>query len=430
MARSAGSASGFGGGVKAVVAVIFVIAMALVVLLLVRARPASEPFDPRSGQPDGARGLVLTLQSAGADVDDTRDVPGTERIGAERILVLDDRLDDEQRNDLLDFVDAGGVVVVADPDSTLHGGSDTDGGAVEVRSTPPGAQRQDAERERNVAPGRCTIAALGDLRGVYVPDGVLFPVGPREPQCLTEPTRSSGAANHSFVVVREFGDGTIVGLGDNEAFVNRSLRFADNAGLMVSLLVPTRDTDVVVLIGRGANPTVRDVGTGEDTLRDLVPTWTWMALVLGAVAFVVFAVSRSAREGRILSEPVATPIAGSELVSATGNLMQRAGHASRAGWLLLSRLHRDLCRVHGVDVRAPLADLDRAVSQRSGVGAGETEHLLRRTAADSDSLVDLSVAIDRLRQQVFASSDTSTIDVSTTDAAARVDATDERVPTP
>ncbi len=406
MARTAGQGGGTG-GVKAVGAMVFVVVMSFVVLLLVRASPSSEPFDPRSGQPDGARGLVLTLQDAGADVRDTRDVPTTDEVGVGRILVLEDRLDDEQRDAVLDFADAGGVVVVADPASTLHGGSDVDGGAVEIPGQLLSSERRDAEVEANVAPGRCSVAALADLRGVYVPSGVLFPVGPSEQQCFTDPTSGIRADNHSFVIVREFGNGLIVGLGDNDAFVNRSLRRADNAGLMASLLVPTVGADVVVVIGRGVSPTVRDVGSGEDTLVDLVPAWAWMSLVVGAIAFVVFAVSRSAREGRILSEPVAAPIAGSELVSATGNLMQRAGHASRAGWLLLSRLHRDLCRAHGVDVNAPLADLDRAVAERSGVAPGETEYLLRRTASDNRALVDLTVAIDRLRTQVFGDESTT-----------------------
>ncbi len=412
MARTATQSAGASGGVKAVGAMVFVLAMALVVLLLVRARPASEPYDPRSGQPDGARGLVLTLQDAGADVDSTREVPLPDRVASERILILEDRLDDEQRNAVLDFVEAGGVVVVADPSSSLHGGSDVDGGAIPVSGSSLAPERRDAAAERNVSPGRCTIAALGELRGVFVPSGVLFPVGPTEPQCFTD---APGAANHSFVIVREFGAGLIVGLGDNDAFVNRSLRRSDNAGVMVSLLVPTRDTDVAFVTGRGASPTVSDVGGGDDTLRDLVPTWAWMSLVLGAVAFVVFAVSRSAREGRIVSEPVAAPIAGSELVSATGNLMQRAGHASRAGWLLMSRLHRDLCQAHGVDVNAPLADLDRAVAERSGVPPGETEHLLRRTASDNASLVSLTGSIDQMRQQVFGDSITSDSTTAPTD---------------
>ena len=143
MARAAASGSGDAPGVKAVGAMVFVVVMALVVLLLIRARPAPEPFDPRSGQPSGARGLVLTMQAAGGDVTDTRSVPGIVDVDTARVLVLEDRLDDQQRAELLDFVEAGGIAVVADPGSALHGGSGLDGGATPVES-PTTGQRADA----------------------------------------------------------------------------------------------------------------------------------------------------------------------------------------------------------------------------------------------------------------------------------------------
>ncbi|MFT4657344.1 MAG: hypothetical protein ACI8V4_001517 [Ilumatobacter sp.] len=427
MARSAeqsgGSASA---GFKAVGAMVFVVAMALVVLLLVSARPGPEPFDPRSGQPSGARGLVLTLQSAGANVDDTRTVPGIDEVGVQRVLVLEDRLNDQQRTDLLNYVEAGGIVVVADPASSLHGGSGLDGGALEVRSPPSGANRSNVRTESNVTAGACTIGALAELRGVYVPNGVLFPVGPDEPQCLTTELPTTDFTGHSFVIVREIGAGLIIGLGDNEPFINRNLRRADNAGLAVVLLVPERDVNVTFLLGSDATQSVQDVGAGDDTLRDLVPTWVWMSITLSAIAFVLFAVSRSARVGRLVIEPIATPIAGSELVSATGNLMQRAGHSSHAGWLLLEHLHCDLCRTHGIDVAAPIADLDRAVAQRSGILEGDVDAVLRRTVKDAAGLINLTVTIDKLRHQVFGPPDVMPASLTDTN----ISPTEEKVTTP
>ena len=197
MARRADASQAASGGVKTVGAIIAVVALGLAVLVLISARPAPEPFDPRSGRASGARGLVITLESAGANVVDTRTVPDVAAAGATRVLVLDDRLDDDQRSQLLDFVQAGGVAVVADPDSTLHGGSGLDGGAIAVEGSTL-APRASPEVESNVLPGRCTIDALGALRGVYVPDGVLFPVGPAEEQCFTEPT--DGSADSSIMI--------------------------------------------------------------------------------------------------------------------------------------------------------------------------------------------------------------------------------------
>lgn len=392
MNRSAAQADGATAGVKIVGVMVLLLVMAVVALLLVRARPAPEPFDPRSGRPDGARGLVLTLERLGATVDDTRVVP-LER-AATTVIVLDDRLDDDQRLRLVEFAEAGGTVVVADPLSSLHGGSDLDGGAEPIFGLDLPDRRLPAEREANLTSGICTVSSLADSRGLYVPDGVLFPVGPSEPQCFTRD-------DVSFVIERSVGSGTIIGLGDNEVFVNRHLRRADNAALAAALLIPEPGASVTVLVGNGASSTVADIGSGDDTLFDLVPTWVWMSLALGAIAFVVFAISSSARLGRIVSEPVSVPIAGSELVAATGNLMARAGHAQRAGWLILSRLHRDLSRAHNVDLSAPLDALDRAVSDLSGTEPGTVAQLLGRSAADDGSLLDISRRAQQLRQQVL-----------------------------
>lgn len=392
MSRTAAQSEGATSGIKVVGAMIFILVLTLIVLLLVRARPAPEPFDPRSGQPDGARGLVLTLERLGASVDDTRTVP-PEQSGT-TVMVLDDRLDDEQRVQLVEFAEAGGTVVVADPLSSLHGGSGLDGGSSVIVGRELPEDRLSAEREANIEPGDCTVASLTTSRGLYVPDGLLFPVGPAETQCFTR-------GNNSFVIERSVGNGIIIGLGDNKIFVNKHLRRADNAALAAALLVREPGASVTVLIGNGASPTISDIGSGDDTLVDLVPPWVWMALALGALSFVVFAISRSARLGRIVSEPVAVPIAGSELVSATGNLMARAGHAERAGWLVLSRLHRDLSQAHNVDLSAPLEVLDRAVSDLSGTAPGDVAQLLARVASDDNSLLDIARRARRLRRQVL-----------------------------
>ncbi|MEL6892495.1 MAG: DUF4350 domain-containing protein [Actinomycetota bacterium] len=412
--RQAATVDTRGAGVKTVAAAAFVLVMALIVLLLVNARPAPDPFDPRSGRPDGTRGVVVTLENVGASVAIERSAPP---VGADgRVIVFEDRLDDVQRATLLDFVESGGVAVVADPESSLHGGSGLDGGA---RSIDDGAlpenRRLDAELEANLLRGDCTIEALADIRGLVVPDGVLFPVGPLEPRCFTggRPTGGVGDvtddvagdvaadATTSFVIVRAVGDGLIIGLGDNEPFQNRWLRGADNAGLMAALLVPEPGAQVTVLLGTGATRTIDDLGSGDETLRDLVPTWAWMTMVLGAIAFVVFAASRATRLGRVLTEPVTTPIAGSELVSAAGNLMERAGHAPKAAWLVQRRLHRDLSLALRVPLDAPLEDLDRVVAERAGTERGDVSRVLRMTASGDDQLVQIAGAVRRLRVAVF-----------------------------
>ena len=391
MSRQAASGNSVGAG-KGVLAALVVIGTALALLLIVRARPAPDPFDPRSSAASGVTALVVVLERTGADVTITRTAPEPDT--ETRLLILDDRLDDIQRSATLDFVESGGLAVVADPASTLHGGPQLDGGSVEVVGRNLPEVRLDVEREINVALDICNVVALDQLRGLYVPDGLLFPVGPDEPQCFAD-------GGQSFVIVRQIGRGTVVGLGDNEVLVNQNLRRADNAGLAAALLAPRDGSSVTILLGTGTATSIADVGEGDETLIDLVPTWFWMILLLAALGFVVFAVSRSVRVGAVLDEPLATPIAGSELVAATGNLMQRAKHTSRAGWLMQNRLHRDLCGELHVDLAAPLTELDAAVAARTDVAAGATEQLLRHTVTDDSQLLALSGQIDRIRKDVF-----------------------------
>ena len=392
MSRSAPTGGASTGAGKTAFAGVFVLLMAIVLVLIVRARPGPEPFDPRSGASDGTRGLVLLLEDAGAEVSITRDAP--EPGDGSRLLVIADLLDDEQRSAALDFVEAGGVAIVADPDSTLHGGPGLDGGSEAIGSSGLPEDRGSVDQEANIRRSECTIAALQALRGLYVRDGVLYPVGPSEPQCF-------GRDGTSFVIVREIGDGIVVGLGDNGIFTNRDLRRADNAGLATALLAPDDGARVALLLGSDANPSPAGVGTGDETLVDLVPSWIWMGLALGGLAFVVFAVSKSIRVGRVPDEELVSPIAGSELVEARGGLMRRARHAPTAGWLLLLQLHRDLCREYRIDQTAPLADLDAAVAARAGTTPGTVEALLREQVQSDDGLLSLSRRIDTVRRHTL-----------------------------
>ena len=134
---------------------------------------------------------------------------------------------------------------------------------------------------------------------------------------------------------------------------------------------------------------------------DLVPQWVWMGLVLGGLGFIVFALSKSVRVGRVPEEPLVSPIAGSELVQARGALMQRAGHATRAAWLLQLQLHRDLCHEFRVDTAASLGELDGEVAGRAGTPPGTVESLLREPVGSDQALLTLSRRIDHLRRETI-----------------------------
>ena len=385
-----------GGGGRAATTMLLVLAVAIGMLMLVRARPAPESFDPRSSRADGARALVLLLEQQGATVAVGHDVPSP---GDDtRLLVLSDRLGDRQRKEFIDFVEAGGVAIVADPASTLYGGPGLDGSlAMSVEATPGGLGGVlPAELEANVEIGACTIDALTHLRGVFVPEGVLLAVAPDEPACFATESTSS-APRHAFVVRRAVGSGSVIGLGDNHVFTNEFIRYADNSGLGVALLAPGPNR-VAVVIGDEAPRTADDLGSGEQTLRDLVRPGVWMALAQLALAFVVLALARGVRVGRAVVEHLPAPIAGSELVGARGIVMHRAGHATRAGQTLRADLHRELCERFGLPRSAGFDAVVGEATRRSVVDAAMLREVLAREVFDAAQLLALSQDIAAARE--------------------------------
>ena len=372
-----------GGGARLVLTAVLVVAAAAVMLLLAKATPSAEPFDPRSGNDDGARGLVLLLERFGATVHVSREVPAHGDGG--RVLVLQDRLNDGQRAELTAWVEAGGVAVVADPLSDLTAGrydtTDFD------YSEQVGWGDDDFF---TVARDTCDVPALQHLANLFVIDGVRYTVPTDGRGCF-------GRGSPAFAVAEPLGSGTLVALGDNSLFLNANLRYADNSALATALLAPAAGSEVTVLLGGGAAKSAADIGTGEKRLLDLVRPGVWMALAQLAVAFVLLAASRGVRPGRPVREPAQVPIAGSELVAATGNLMQRAGHAQRAGWLLRGSTYRQLCRRLRLAPTVPIDQVDAEAARALGTAPGSVAAVLSREAHDDASLLALTAQLQQLR---------------------------------
>lgn len=385
-----------GNGARVGLSALLVVGVAVVMLLLVRARPEAEAFDPRSSAAMGTRGLAQLLEEQGATVDIDRAAPDPG--SRKRVLVLQDRLNDAQRRDLLEFVDSGGLVVMADPESTLledlENLEDLEV-AESIVGEVPAFSDNDVLSHINVPIDDCDVPALDRLRGVFVKTGARFRVPDGARSCFADNDRA-------FVVVVEHGAGLIVQLGDNELFTNQLLRYADNGPLATALLVPNADARVSILLGQEAAKSTADIGTGEKTLSDLLRPSVWMALTQLAVAFIVFATARAVRPGRPVREPEQVPIAGSALVVATGTLMRRAHHAERAGWMLRGNLYRALCRRFHLPTTASVEALDEVVAANTSLPAGRISALLQREVHDDQGLLDLSNRLQEVREEIEA----------------------------
>jgi hypothetical protein len=383
------------GGGRIAITVLLVLLVAVGLLLVVRARPQPGALDPRSNRPDGTRALVLLLEKRGATVDITRRAPDTG--AATRVLVLDDSLDRDVRDELLAFVDAGGVAVVADAESSLHGGT-ADAGAIEFEADDafPEPIAASASAEANVGPDPCTIDALAHLRGVFVRDAVLVPVAGTAGHCL------ANDADHALVVRRDVGRGVIVGLGDNGLLTNDLIRYADNSGLAVALLAPDDGARVTILLGDSVSKAPDEIGTGEDTLGDLIRPGVWLGIAQLGIAFVVLALAKGIRAGRVVDEPLPSPLAGSSAVTARATMMQRARHHEQAAWLLRSELFRELCTRYHLSRDATVDAVDRAAVDHDGFAPGEVGALLVAQPQDRAGLADLAARIAATRARLTA----------------------------
>lgn len=350
-----------------------IMAVAIVgsVILLGRGGPGA-PLDPRSTKPDGAKALVdLLTEYGGATVDVTTAVPAAGSTG--RVLVLVDRLSASQHDALIDFVDAGGQLVVADPSSSLGlggtGGVDLGG----IGTT--------------LDPGLCTVTALRTIDTVEVTAGsASLPVRGEDKSCF-------GDRQSAYVVVRGEGKGTIVALGGATQWTNELLGHEANAGLAAMLLAPTAGGRVVVLSGDGAG--------GEKGLFDLVPNRVWFAIAQLGMGFVVLALWRARRLGRVVFEAQPVEIAGSELVVASGRILDRIGQPQRAADVLQRELVHDLDRRFGGRAGTEVATLDATVSAGGRIPPGTVIAVLGQPVPDERALVALAERVDAIRKEVL-----------------------------
>ena len=334
-----------------------------------------EPLDPRSPGKLGTRGLVLLLRESGADVSITRAVPRSVQ-PRQTALLLRDQLSRARRRELRRWVELGGTLVVTDPLSEFV--------PLLERGDPGLFSTNAPDRGGTLRPG-CPLAAMSKVRRVDT-QAVPFRVPSGATGCFP---RGKGAV----LVAKSVGAGAIVSWGGAAAFVNERLGKADNAVLAVSLLAPAPGGSVVVLERSEA-------GGGDDSLFDLVDDRVKRGLWQLAVAFGVFALWRARRLGRPVLEPQPVEIAGSELVSALGRLLDRAHRRDQAAAMLRRHLRRSLADRIGVPADAPVEAMAAAAST-AGVAADQVATALSpRVPPGDDELLALAQSVESIRKEV------------------------------
>lgn len=356
------------------VVVVACLAAALLVTALLGGRPGRDgpPLDPRSDGPLGTSALVSLLRALDASVDLSVGMPGP---ADDVALLLDDRLDEDQVDDVTAWVEGGGTLVVTDPGS---------------RFTPPivdpgfeGLLPGPVER------GSCTIEALDGVGSVEAGSAARYePAG--------APDRCLGDAEASFVVSRALGAGDVVAVGGAAVFTNDLLDARDNAVLAAGLLAPQAGTAVRIV------DAPIPAGGGQRSLAELVSPGVRRGLIQLGIAFVLYAIWRAIRLGRPVPEDQPVRIAGSELVAAVGRLLARTGQPAAAAELLRGRLRRTLRARVGMPTSAPDEALAAAVARSTGVDPAHVHDAIDdRPVPDDDALVAAARSVSSISSEVL-----------------------------
>jgi Domain of unknown function (DUF4350) len=308
---------------------------------------------PQAEGPDSTLALRRYLTNLGFEVRDDASLP--EPPGT-LILLQDLRQPDEERT-ILDWVEQGGRLVVADPDSPIVGilGASYAGpiGFVGTLDLEP----------------RCLASEVVGVGAVVVraSDAALSADAAEFVSCIQ-------AAEGSFLLTRRHGEGTVTLLGGVSPLTNELLPNRDNAVLAAQLAGPGRR----VVFG----PALPAGPTGTTDLWGLLPQSARVAAVALILAVVLFAARRARRLGRPVIEAPVAPIPASELVHATARMFRRARAVAYCGTILREFAAQRFSRARGLAPRAE--GLAATVAHASELPEARVDEILRGTDPRTD----------------------------------------------
>ncbi len=351
-------------------------ALALVAILVLSSptRDAYDrpPLDPRGTGPDGTAALVALLRAEGASVR----LGGLPREDDDVVVQLRDTLGGAPADDLTAWVRAGGTLVVADPFARLA--PELTDGPAEVASVPgPGCELDALAPSGRLEPGlTAEFATTASSSSCYLaPDG-------------------SGAA----VDVRDLGSGLVVGLASTLPLTNGDLGRGDAAPLAVALVAPSEGVRVRVLDPDRFLADTADVGDG--TILGALPARGSQALSQLVVAFLVWALVSGRRLGRPVVEELPVPLPASDLVLASGHLLDRNGDVADAAERLRRRARRDLGTTLGLGPDPVPTELAAALRTHGGADPALVHQALLAPVLDEAGLIATSTHLDRLRRDL------------------------------
>ena len=386
--------------------VLWVLAVVLGGALIAYAAGRPSPDDylhPDGTGQTGTRALVEVLREQGVDVEvvDTAQEAldaGGGRPGTTVVVGNSALLGTSAARLLLDGAkDADGVVLLDGAPQLLFGlglGLDALPATADPGSGPDCTPRwvRPADRLTRVSWSIVPVDAEGAPQQ-SLPSGATgcYPLAP--PGADAEDGEPSGYAAVLLPATAQRPPVTVVGFPD--AATNRFVTEADDAGLLVRLL--------------GASPrlvwyhpTVADLAENPSSDNEPVtPTALGPGIVVLGLAFLVFALSRGRRLGRLVPERLPVVVRATETTESRAELYRAAADRARAATVLRRASTGRLAARLGVPPGAPLDAVVRAVSAATGHPAMQVEALLRDAPpVDEAALVSLAQQLTVLEQKV------------------------------
>lgn len=321
--------------------------------------------------PDGFLALRSFLEAMDLPVES--DAPIPEPRGT--LMLMRDLRDAEAAAKVLDWVAAGGRLILADPGSAIVDALDLQ---VEQPSQPilPGS--------RTIEPACASLSGSGVMQVVFSLGDPVVSVPPQGQGCLN-------GRDGSYLVSFSHGEGRVTVMTARSAWTNQYLQGADNALLAYRL---TAGFGPVVF-----GPALDPAGVGPAGPWESLPAGARSGLLLLAVALGAFALAEGRRFGRPVVEEPAAAVPSSRLVDALAGLYQSAGATRYAGGLLLDGTRRRVCRRLGLPVESSQAQI-KAALRRSGV-AGDGRQMPDILPENDRELIELGRRLADLEKAVY-----------------------------
>jgi hypothetical protein len=275
-------------------------------------------------------------------------------------------------------VERGGSLVVADPSSPL-----------EEASVAQGLPDQAAVYDGPLGPS-CQAPWVSGVSDLELNDDPLLEVPSGAYACFE-------TGGDAFAVSRTLGAGTVVSLGAADIWSNADLEQGDNALLAANLLAARPGFIVAWLSTPWVGP------AGSQDLWSVVPERTKLFLAGLALVAVALALWRSRRLGRPVLEDPVVPVPGSELVLATGRLLERNCRYAESAAIIRDDLCTQLRARFGQAPGTEAATVADIAALRAGLPKDQVRAALCGPLPHKEQeLASLAYLLQRIREEVLS----------------------------